>query len=233
MTFIERWTAFLLAISDGVDSFMAAVEAIVVSVVGRLATWAALAPSAVMVARSASLRFDLDMWLSLCVAGAMETVGVAAAGQWLQAREWNAMHKKSKNHANDRLMLVLFVAYFIIVEAMIAAFEFPHALSTGDWWGFTAMLLPGLSLIAIIVMNERIVHRIRTQKSLESLDNHSRTLDGHIVAGMLRAYQENPYARNTEVSASLGVHPNTVSVYRKRLQANGSIRINGRGVEVL
>lgn len=249
-TRLSRWTRTTEDISSGIDALWAAVESIAVSTVSRLTTWAALSPSAIMVSRSAGATLDLAPVWALCIALAVEATGVTISSQWLIAREHNealraALRGNEKRIrqplANATMMFLLLIGYFAVAESLIVTFEYVNYLKTGTWYGFTAVLFPGLSFVSMMAMNERIIHRHRVAKSShgshgvtrESLESHTRSLDGHIVGAMLRVYRENPYARNTEVAGMIGTHPNTVGTYRRELEGRGVIKVNGKGVEVV
>ena len=78
-----------------VDSLVGAVEAIVLAVVGRAASWVASVPCAVMTARASVDIFALSWPVAVIVAVALELVGQATSNGWLRAKEWNATKRKA------------------------------------------------------------------------------------------------------------------------------------------
>jgi hypothetical protein len=141
-----------------VEAFMASLESVIVSVVGRVACWLSPVPSAVLVGRAASNVFDLSGWLAVIVAVVVEMVGMVASNLWLTAKEWNDTKRKSDPAANEKLALGLMFVYFATTVALLLAFEVPAVLETGDLVGLTALLFPGLSAVGVIALNERVVH---------------------------------------------------------------------------
>ena len=73
---MHKWTQTMLGGETAVEAFMAALEAIFVSIVGRVAVWFTPLPSAVLVARSATRVFELDGIWPWIMAGVIELVGL-------------------------------------------------------------------------------------------------------------------------------------------------------------
>lgn len=138
-----------------VEHLMAAIEQVLIAIVGRLATWAAPLPSAVLVGRSTSKTFDLDGYWPWIMAGIVELIGLVTSSLWITAREWNLNKRKSDPPANEKLALVLMAAYFVTTFALLLAIEIPIYAETGEWAGLTALLFPCLSAVALISLNER------------------------------------------------------------------------------
>lgn len=158
---IERWTDAVEGAASGVERFMASAEAVLVSVVGRVACWLTPLPSAVLVSRAAGRVFGLAGIWTIIMAAVVELVGLVTSNLWLTAREWNRTKRKSDPAANEHLAVSLMVGYFITTVALLLAFEIPNIVETGDYAGLTSLLFPGLSAVGVIALNERVTHHRR------------------------------------------------------------------------
>lgn len=138
--------------SMSVERKMAAFEAVVVAIVGRVATWMAPAPSAILIAVAAGKEFGLGEVWSAIIAFSIEFVGMATTNLWLTAREWNATKRKSDPEANERLAIVLVAAYLIVSESMLLSLE--------NW---VAALFPLMSAVAMIALGERTLQHKRAE----------------------------------------------------------------------
>lgn len=158
---LQAWIEALRGSAELVEDFMAAAEAVLVSVIGRVACWLAPLPSAVLVSRAAGRVFGLTGAWSVIMAAVVELIGLVTSNLWLTAREWNENKRKSDPEANERLAVALLVSYFVTTIALLLAFEIPNILATGDLSGLTALLFPGLSAVGVIALNERVTHHGR------------------------------------------------------------------------
>ncbi len=140
------------------EELMGALEAVLVSIVGRVACWLAPLPSAVLVARSAGEVFDLAGGWSIVIALVLELVGLVTSNLWLTAKEWNQTKRKSDPLANEPLALGLMIFYFVVAFLLILAVELPNVMNGGNLAGLTALLFPGLSAVGVIALNERVAH---------------------------------------------------------------------------
>lgn len=152
---MQIWINRLRAASGLVEHLMAAIEQVLIAIVGRLATWAAPLPSAVLVGRSTSITFELDGYWPWVMAGIVELIGLVTSSLWITAREWNLNKRKKDPPANESLALGLMGAYFVTTFALLLAIEIPIFAETGEWAGLTALLFPCLSAVALIALNER------------------------------------------------------------------------------
>ncbi len=144
----------MIQAAKSAETFMAGLELVLLAVVGRLATWAAPLPSALLVGRALGDIFGLGGAGPWVMAAVVELVGLAASNLWLTAKEWNATKRKSDPEANERLALGLLSFYFVVVMAILGALEIPPALQ-GNPSGLVSLLFPGLSVVAILALNER------------------------------------------------------------------------------
>ena len=139
-----------------IDSLMGALEAIALAVVGRVASWVAAVPCAVMTARASAQFFELSWPIAVAVAVALELVGQTTSNLWLNAKEWNGNRRRTDPAANERLAFVLMVGYFAADFLIIAALEVPDFLATRNAQGLTALLFPLLSVVGVMALNERV-----------------------------------------------------------------------------
>lgn len=159
-TIVEEYTQVLRDSEQATESFMAALEAIMVSVIGRVGIWLTPLPSAILVSRAADRIFNLGgaSWL---MAGIIELVGLVTANLWLNAQEWNRTKTQKDPEANEGLAFGLLVTYFIATGAMLLAFEIPIIAQTGNLTGLAALLFPCLSAVGIFALNERMLQHRR------------------------------------------------------------------------
>ena len=224
----------LSALDAATEAIMATLESILVAVGGRVATWAAPLPSAIMVRQAAVSTFGLDAWLGWCVAIAVEAVGIAASHRWIEARDWNARAKKDKRPKEDeRNPQRVMISYFVITEIILCAFEFRTFCLTGEPWGFTALLFPPLSFVAVVTMNERIAHYHLRQEWSESGEGVKVSKKRERLDTLLTLYRDNPLLSPTDAAKALGVSRQTIYTHLAALETDGVIRRNGHGVEVL
>lgn len=147
----DKW----IQTAKNAENFMAGLELVLLAVVGRLATWLAPLPSALLVGRALGDIFELAGAWPWVMAGTVELVGLVTSGLWLTAKEWNENKRKTDPAANERLALGALIFYFVVVVAILAVLELPVMLETGNPSGLVALLFPGLSVVAILAMNER------------------------------------------------------------------------------
>ena len=153
---IAKLTASLAGSVKTVDTLMGAAEAIVLAVVGRVASWVASVPCAVMTARASMEIFNLSWPLAVVVAIALELVGQTTSNLWLNAKSWNATRRKSDPSANVALVFGLMVSYFVIDTAIVIALVVPDFLATSNWRLLVAIFYPIVAVIATVALNERM-----------------------------------------------------------------------------
>jgi hypothetical protein len=248
---MQRWTQAMSGGETAVESFMAALEAIFVSIIGRIAVWFTPLPSAVLVARSATRVFELAGLWPWVMAGVIELVGLVTSNLWLTAKEWNRNKNKSDPKANEALAFGLMLSYFITTGLLLLAFEIPHVIQTGSIVGLTALLFPVLSAVGIISLNERILHNRRQAEKMSkkrvnvmlgntksnttpnTLHSARKAKRDERLNNLVRFYSENPNATMIDAGEAVGVARQTVSIYLSELEQAGRVSRNGDGVEVL
>jgi hypothetical protein len=159
-----------------VEAFMAALEAILISIVGRVGVWLTPLPSAILVSRSAERVFALGDSLAWVMAGVIELVGLVTSNLWLNAKEWNRNKNKSDPEANEELALTLMLGYFVTTALLLLAFEVPVIVATGSITGLTALLFPALSAVGIITLNERMLqHKRAAEKAVNKVQRRHKS----------------------------------------------------------
>lgn len=255
---MNNWTEVLRHGEAGIEALMAALESVLISVVGRVGLWLTPLPSAFLVSRSASRVFDLVGVWPVIMAAIVELVGLACSHLWLSAREWNASKNKTDPEANERLAFGLMLTYFVVTGALLLAFELPVVLSTGNVTGLTALLFPVLSAVAVVALNERAMqHRRVSDKVSNKLSKNvstkaSRTVQHGVQNGVLDRvnvskrerksavmdsildiYLDSPNVSATEVADRLDISRSAFYNYLSELEATGRITRNGSGVKVV
>jgi hypothetical protein len=250
---LHNWTRAMLSSETAVESFMAALEAMLVSIIGRAAVWATPLPSAVLVSRSAAKVFELDGLWPWVMAGVIELIGLVTSNLWLTAKEWNRSKNKSDPAANEALAFGLMLSYFVVTGALLLAFELPAVFGiNGRVMGLTALLFPVLSAVGIISLNERILQHRRAAEKMSKKNVKSRMLGNTKTnttnltlqaarkakkeerqASLLAFYNDNPGATMEDAGLAVGVARQTVSIYLTELERAGRISRNGEGVKVI
>jgi len=234
-----------------VETFMAACEAMLVSVIGRLAVWLTPLPSAILVSRSAVRVFELDGLWPWVMAGVIELIGLVTSNLWLTAKEWNRNRNKTDPEANELLAFGLMLSYFVTTGLLLLAFEIPRVLEIGKIVGLTALLFPVLSAVGIISLNERILqHRRASEKMLkrkrvrvsskvsnktifDTLQTARQAKKEARLDSLVEFFSAQPEGTPTQAAQVLGVSRQTIYNYISELEAAERISRNGDGVEVL
>lgn len=150
-----------------IDRLMGSVEAILLAVVGRVASWLASVPCAVMTARASMEIFRLSWPLAVIVSIALELVGQTTSNLWMNARSWNKdKRRKSDPEANENLALGLMIAYFVIDTAIIVVLAIADFIRLNDWRQFIAVLYPIVAIISTLALNQRIA-QFRRESAIE------------------------------------------------------------------
>lgn len=258
---LNNWTDTMRDSETAIESLMAALEAVLISVVGRVGLWLTPLPSAFLVSRSASRVFDLVGVWPVIMAAIVELVGLACSHLWLTAMEWNRNRSQQDPPANERLAFGLMLAYFVVTGSLLLAFELPVVLATGIYTGLTALLFPALSAVAVVALNERSQqHRRVSDKAerkaerkanrqpgvrrlspeptgkpsnIEILNATRKAKRNARLDSLVTFYAGNPDAGPTEAGRAVGVTRQTVYEYLDELEAAGRIGRNGAGVRVM
>jgi hypothetical protein len=192
---LQQWTDTLKDSATTTEDLMGAAEAVLVSIIGRVACWLTPLPSAVLVSRAAGRVFDLGGWWSTVIAIVLELVGLVTSNLWLTAKDWNATKRKSDPFANERLALMLVVSYFTTAFLLLLAVELPVVIQTGTWTGLTALLFPCLSAVGVIALNERVAHFRRVAEVEKG--KRSRSRSGVVQGNGHKGASERPTTVNT------------------------------------
>ena len=157
---VERLRQFAL----DVDEAAGYVEQIGVSVIVRVAPWAATLPTAYTV----YTRTQQHLHWSLPVAGvagvAVETLGLAVSALALRLRSYNRAKRKSDETAPAWIGYGLVAVYFLAAEALVAGLEIAPQIATGETVGFLSLvpaIFPALSLAATMTVALRDEQRQR------------------------------------------------------------------------
>jgi len=121
---------------------------------------------------------ELGLEVGVFVAITLEVFGIAAAHQWLESREWNATKKSREPKADARIGKWATVSYVVIAEIMIVTMELRTILETSQPWGLGALVFPPMTLIIVLVANERMMQhqrrmdRMETQRAGQKRESH-------------------------------------------------------------
>jgi len=205
---------FLHAVDIGINAVMATIESIALSIVSRLATWSAPVPSAVAVTRSVMHTLSLPIEVGVFVAITLEVFGIAAAHQWLESREWNATKKAKEPEADARIGKWATVSYVIIAEIMIVTMELRTILETGQPWGLGALVFPPMTLIIVLVANERMLQNNRRMNRMEAQEA-SGSSDYQTFRQLMARDGENMSIES--LAERMGKSPRTISRWKARM----------------
>jgi len=162
------WTEKTRAAEQGVEDGLAAFETMLVAFLGRIGLWLSPTPSAIMVSRAAKDILDIGWLWAIILAFVVEMVGLACSSLVLRGYEWNRTKTQKDAKANVELAIILLVGYFVVTIALLASFAVV-AIShdTTQWPEFISILLPGLSAISVLAMNERMQqHRREAEQAI-------------------------------------------------------------------
>ena len=226
---LAKWTLLMRSLADGIEAFMASLESVLVSIIGRVACWLTPIPSAILLSRAADAVFNLGPSWSWVMAAIVEMLGLVTGNLYLTAREWDATKNQKDPLANERLAFWLLVAYFAVAEALLVAFQVVAIAQTGNLTGLVSLLFPGLSAVGQLALNERITHNRRvankeTRRVPVAKVAERGTYD-IFVAEMAGRNGAGPLSVG-EVMAAYGLPERTAYRWIERAK-------NGHGVEVL
>jgi len=158
------------------DAAMGAIEAIIVSVVGRLASWIAGVPSAGLVAKSVGRIFDLTQGWAWAIAVSFELIGLTTTSLWAGFREWNQNTAKRKTDpkAPEKLALAFVIAYLLVDLAMIGILTGTDFYVNHNFEIFVGITYPVMTAVSVLVMNERIKHRKRQADFKQQLEKEAK-----------------------------------------------------------
>lgn len=159
-----------------VDAAMGAIEAIIVSIVGRLASWVAGVPSAVLVAKSVGRIFDLTQGWAWAIAISFELIGLTTTSLWAGFREWNQNIAKRKTDpkAPEKLALTFVIAYLVVDLVMIGILTVTDFYVNHNFEIFVGITYPVMTAVSVLVMNERIKHRKRQADFAQQLEKEAK-----------------------------------------------------------
>jgi len=186
--------------AQSVDRFMGEAEAIALSVTGRLASWVAPLPTAIMAARSISAIFMLPIEWAAAISAAQELIGLTTTSLYMTVKAWNATKRQSDPSANERLALGCVVGYFLVDFLIIligAGIDYGQA---ARWYVFGAALFPFMGVIGVLVLNERVA-QFRREVAVEEAKRDEAEKRNAAKAERSAAKATEPKAKPTEAEA--------------------------------
>jgi len=142
-----------------IDRAAGDVESIALAVLGRIASWVAPVPVAVMTAKALEEIFALPFTLAAVSSAALELVGMTTSALWLDLVDYNDSKRKSDPEAKAGLAKVMMIAYFVIDIIIIIAVSVKRIIDAPeDWSPAIAILFPIVSAVGVIVLNQRVRH---------------------------------------------------------------------------
>lgn len=146
----------LSQIAISIDEQAAAVESIVLSVVGRLAAWLGPVPVAILTSSELRVVFDVGPVLALISAASMELIGVNLANRWLTLKSYQDSKNKSDPDVNVKLsawLMGLFYGLDVIIGWIIVA---RRMIDSGNFTYVIAGLFPIASILSVISLNQGV-----------------------------------------------------------------------------
>lgn len=180
-----------------VDRFMGEAEAIALSVTGRLASWVAPLPTAIMAARSIAAIFTLPIEWAAAISAAQELIGLTTTSLYMTVKAWNATKRQSDPAANERLALGCVIGYFLVDFLIIligAGIDYGQA---ARWYVFGAALFPFMGVIGVLVLNERVA-QFRREVAVEEAKRAETEKRNAAKAERNQAKATEPKAKPTE-----------------------------------
>ena len=236
-----------------VEQDAAAMESIVLSVLGRVASWVGPLPIAVFTASETQSVFGVDPWMALSAAVAMELVGVKLANSWLTAAEHNAGRKlKSEPRANEGLAFGLMAGFYVMDLAISTIIVWTRIAAGLPWTNLIAIAYPVAAALSIISMNQGVsLQRAKARWAQERASKASEKASTKQVPqeqpqplapdyasmatrdAILSYYQATPKATQASAAQEIGVSRQRIGQMLATLEQDGAIKRNGKGVEVL
>ena len=169
--------------ATAVDETMANLEAILEATLGRVASWVAPVPEAIMTARAAELIFDVGKVPAIMTAVSMELVGLTVGSNWLKVRAYNAVrHVDEQDHTQDdppvsqKTANALMVTYYGISVALIGGISvFETFQGAQQYQKLLAVLFPVVSVIGVASMNLRVQLYKAQDEASRNATNRKRT----------------------------------------------------------
>jgi len=239
-------------IEQRIVRFFESIEHILVSIAVILSPWLADLVVAGLAVRNVQQILAWPLWLSVAVGVGLEGLGMATAGVALELRRYNQTRDEGDPAAPVALAWALVWMQFLgsVVLALL------NTVSGLVVWAIVAIpvLGGGGTLAQMLHDNHKKLLADQTQRrtaAQHAADLAQRRADrAHrratlpqpaqpvaqpvdTRAAILAAYQENPHATLTDVAQQCNVTRQAVAGHLQRMEATGTIRRNGHGVEVL
>lgn len=198
--------------ASDLDRAMAEAEAMTLSVVGRLASWVAPLPTAIMAARSIADIFTLSITWAGIISAAQELVGLTTTSLYMNAKDWNTTKRQTDPAANQRLALGCMVGYFAVDFLIILIGAGIDYERTGHWYVFGAVLFPLMGIIGVLVLNERVAQfrreaAVAEAKATEAAERKAKREEKRSAKAALAAQREAQQAQLETQPAQCGAFP--------------------------
>lgn len=244
-----------------VEGWLSELEGTALSLLGRVGTWCAPAVPAVLLARSSSMVFRLDGWLAwvvaVIIAISVELIGLEAVHAWARAKHWNHERDKELDEPSNERKASSFIGYYLLVsEAFVVGFAWYIGITSGWWWEMLGALFPPFSYLAAQLMIERDTHNLRVrirnerlaeqkaEKEIRKIERREARMNmgvhreqtvnkGERAMLALIDFWSNGGGSYRDAASSVGMSLGWVHDKTRELEAQGRIRRNGKGVEVL
>ena len=244
---------------QNVDDLMGSIEAMILAVTTRAAAWLSTIPTVMLTSRTISQVFNLSPGAGVVSAIALEVVGQSCADLWLSARSWNETRRKTDPAADERLAFAMMTTYFVSDFVLVSVLELPKVFA-GDLGHLASLLFPVMQVVSTLVLTERakqfkraaaieaerqeraatklstkgqpvnqVVNQVDNSPELRELVDQQ--LDKRQL--IINHYTINPEATQADVARATNCTPQYVSKLLKELVANGTIKRNGHGIEIL
>lgn len=232
MNKLEQFTRQLNRNIGPMDDLAGALESIALTVVSRLASWAASIPNVLMVSRSAVLIFDVKRWIAFTIAISLELIGQSLTAHWRKCKNWNASKRKVDLSVNVRLAFWLMVTYFAIDVLLVFCLALATYATSNDSQIFLSLAYPVIGIVTAIITNERAsLFRMEKARQIEKQDraekrNKSASVPVHRseISRRDRARSiltEQPSITGLELSRRLDCSGSFARRLKREIQGNG------------
>lgn len=235
MNKLEQLTQQLNRNVEPMDDLAGALESIALTIVSRLASWAASIPNVLMVSRSAVSVFDVEQWIALTIAISLELIGQSLTAHWRKCKNWNASKRKADLPVNVRLALGLMVTYFVIDVILVFCLALATYSTAKDPQIFLSMAYPIIGIVTAIITNERAsLFRMEKARQIEKQDRAARRNSkdkpervpeqGSGLSRRERARSvlaERPEIKGSELAGILECSSSLARRYKRELGGNG------------
>ncbi|MBN1889450.1 MAG: MarR family transcriptional regulator [Thermoflexales bacterium] len=240
-----------------VENALDLVEGNLATVAVRLGSWLAPIPTAFLIWRATMIHLGWPSWVSFVAGAVIELLGLGTVNLALTFRTHNATKRAKDPGAPFPIALALAGVYFGTVTLLTVILEVLPGAALVSPVVFIGMSLTGAGTLMLRNDHARRLAAIRDKKQEEKAGREARRAARSVSFNMAKSNTletanaarqqqkqdaldavlvfigDNPGASLADIALHVGKGKSTVAGYVAELQTAGTIRRNGRGLEVV